>query len=405
MNTILRGARPDHIDVNESLEKIKNHKNVKNILLAKSDQEREIYCSVITNTKIDGTDKQHVMIISGQHGSEESGRSIALGFIDFLLSEDSLAKQMLDKIEFAIVPSCNPDGAQLNTYKNSKDVDIAHIHEFDKDPVSPDGLGVWNFAKEFKPELFIDIHGLAGGSMYDRVWMDAQHNFSTNHFYMTKMGEAATLSAEKAGFPCCETKTPEVLGEASKSKRLGEKLSYLMSTLSFGVEAIEQYYTIKEWVPAGLARLKTLVQFGLTDEHGLGFSGFSNALISGNRICGLLAYGKNASERRESRIALTQLLKHNFVMIGRNADGVIKSLDLNVFTKTKNFDNVKQYAVITRIKKPFKTIAIELNKKPLAKSDFQQLEEPHSTTFIVPILKPITIAEDLLQIKYESPYL
>lgn len=401
----LRGEYPDYIDVISFLEKIKGNKKITYYPLGYSDEKREIPCIVITDASISNEQKARAMIITSQHGSEESGRAIVLGLIDFLLSDDPLAQKFIKTQEIAIVPCCNPDGSQLNTYKNAKNVDIAHVHEFDKAPESPDALAVWKFAESFQPELFIDIHGLAGGSMSDKVWVDAQHNFSVNSFFMTIMNHEAVKASEVLGYPTCEPKVAGVLTKTSSSKRIGEKLSYLMNTMSFGVEAIEKYYTIKEWVAAGLARVKTLLSYGSEDKFSLHLQGYPNNLISGNTVCGLVTAGKTASERRENRIAMTNFLRQNMVMAGRDADGVTKSAKVEIFTTSINGSSPQNYCIMLRLKEPATIKSIIYNQKVISKQDYQVIEEKHSKKIIVQINAPIGLEKSYLIVEYDSPFI
>lgn len=403
--TELRGDSPDYIDVMAVIEKIKNNKKVAYHQLGFSDENREIPGIVITDNSVSNEQKARAMIITSQHGSEESGRAIALGLIDFLLSDDPFAQKLIKTQEIAIVPCCNPDGSQLNTYKNAKNVDIAHVHEFDKDPDSPDALAVWKFANSFQPELFIDIHGLAGGSMSDKVWVDAQHNFSVNSFFMTVMNHAAVKASEELGYPTCEPKVAGVLTNKSSSKRIGEKLSFLMNTMSFGVEAIEKYYTIKEWVPAGLARVKTLLSYGSEDKFSLHLLGYPNNLISGNTVCGLVTGGKTASDRRKSRIAITHFLRQNMVMAARDADGVTKSAKIEIFTASLNGDAPNNYNIMLRLKEPATIKNITYNQKEISKQNYQVIEEKFSKKIIVQINEPIGLEKSYIIVEYDSPFL
>lgn len=403
--TELRGDFPDYIDVMAFLEKVKGNKKVTYHHLGYSDEKREIPCIVITDSSISSEQKARAMVITSQHGSEESGRAISLGLIEFLLSDDPFAQKLIKTQEIAIVPCCNPDGSQLNTYKNAKNVDIAHVHEFDKDPESPDALAVWKFAKTFQPELFIDIHGLAGGSMSDKVWVDAQHNFSVNSFFMTIMNNEAVKASETLGYPTCEPKVAGVLTNTSSSKRLGEKLSYLMNTMSFGVEAIEKYYTIKEWVPAGLARVKTLLSYGSEDKFSLHLNGYPNNLISGNTVCGLITAGKTAREKRVNRIAVTDFLRQNMVMAARDADGVTKSAKVEIFTASLNGVAPQNYSIMLRVKEPTTIKGITYNQKAISKQDYQIIEEKFSKKIIIQINEPIGLVKSYLVVEYDSPFL
>src|SRR6185369_12700229 len=180
--------------------------------------------------------------------------------------------------------------------------------------------------------------------------------------FATMMAQEATLEAEKLGYPVCEVRPPHALNiKANTSGRLGEKLSFEFNTLGFGLEAIEHYYREKEWCEVGLLRLRSLLNCGCQDRFQLGIEGYPNALVSGFKLCGLMAHGTNAALRRENRSELTKFLRANFAMANRGADGLDGMARIGVSSKTLHGKNPERFSLSLRFKKPCQIESVSWN--------------------------------------------
>ena len=404
-----RGARPDYVDVAERLDLWSGDPRVTVTIPGSSPEGRDIPCVTIADPGVPAEDKQRALAIAGQHGTEESGRAIALALVDFLLSGSAGAENLLGNQEIAIIPCCNPDGAQADTYENTQGVDTAHVFEFGREPGSPEATAIWEFARPFCAELFIDIHGLSGGSMSDRVWMDSQLAFSPNRAFMTLMAQEATRASESLGYPTCELKIPPAIETSqSRSRRIGERLSLETGTMAFGVEAIEHYYTVKEWTEAGLARIQALLAYGSRDAFDLGEPGYPNSLISGHRVCGLKAHGATAAERRTSRVQLTAFLKQNMALVDRLPDGIEGTAVVRVFSETTHGEIPDRFAVLLRFRKPFDLEGVTWKGASLREGrhhGYELAEAESSVQMLVEIADRFGGDEARLEVSYRSPWL
>ena len=66
----------------------------------------------ITDPKVDG-DKLKIVIVGGNHGREDPACWALHGLTDFLVSNDSRAKEIRENVIFYIYPAVNPDGRQF----------------------------------------------------------------------------------------------------------------------------------------------------------------------------------------------------------------------------------------------------------------------------------------------------
>lgn len=393
----------------EAVERVRKTPSCEAQNLGRSLEGRDIPCLTITDTSVPDEDKQRVLVIAGQHGTEESGRAIALELISFLLSGKPEPSEMLKKQEVAVIPCVNPDGAVHETYHNSGDINIARAFNIGQEAGTPEGRAIEQFALPFAPEVVVDIHGLAGGSMKDRVWFERPWQFTPDRYYLSVMGLEMSRAAERAGYPQCETTAPAPLDPGGTSGlRPGAKLARETKTLGFGIEAIEHYYDEAMWREEGLVRLRRLLQFGMEDFFGLGEAGYPASLISGYRECSLKAHGDTASKRRRSRIELTRFLRDNWAVVERLPDGIEKCAKVRVFSKTCEGPNPERFSVLMRIRKPCEVQSVEWAGKEMGVGDvhgFRHWEDHISRLVQVNLESPFGGPERLLTLRYHSPLL
>jgi len=375
--------------------------------LGKSVQGRSIRCAVLTDPAAPAENKQHVLIVAGQHGTEESGRAIALELMDFLISGEPEAAEILARQCIAIVPCANPDGAVAETSRNADGVDMAHTYALDAPAATPEGRAIEQFALEFVPDVVVDIHGRGGGGMKELAWLSPALVFSADRYFLSLMSLEMARVGEEAGFPQCEFHPPGPLQPREGNElMLGEKLAGEVKALCMGLETIEYYYREADWRKTGLVRLRRLLRFGMEDFFGLGEPGYPASLVSGNRICGLKAHGTTAAARRANRVELTAFLRRNWAIVDRAPDGLEKCARVKVYSETCEGPNPPRFSVLLRIKKPCEVQAVEWNGRQLDEGDehgFRQWED-HCSRFVqVNIAEPFGGPERHLVVRYDSP--
>lgn len=70
-----------------------------------------------------GQGKKRILIWSQMHGNESSGTRAMFDVLNFLQSDDEVAKTILSEITFDFIPMLNPDGANVNTRRNAVGID------------------------------------------------------------------------------------------------------------------------------------------------------------------------------------------------------------------------------------------------------------------------------------------
>ncbi len=402
-------SRPGYQDVRVHLDSLEGQPVVEVREIGRSVQDRPIRAAILTDPTAPADDKQHVLIVAGQHGSEESGRAMAMATMDFLVGGSEEAAEILRKQVVAFVPCANPDGAVADTGKNADGDDIAHTWAYDEPAQTVEARALEGFAAEFIPDVSVDIHGRAGGGMKELAWVQPGWGFSSDRYFVTAMSLAMAEAGEAAGFPQCELSPAGRLepGEGHHAM-LGSVMAYRYKTLALGLESIEQYYRLAQWRATGAPRQRRLLRFGNEDAFGLGAAGYPNALVSGNRIYGLMAHGATAAQRRASRVELLAFLKRNFTIADRGADGKDRCCKITVSSKTCDGDNPQRFALLARIKNPCTVNAVTWDGEALAKADgphgWRSWTDSCSTFVQASLTAPFGGPQRRLVVDYDCPY-
>ncbi|MDQ7824215.1 MAG: M14 family metallopeptidase [Candidatus Eremiobacteraeota bacterium] len=102
--------------------------------------------------------KPVVMILCQQHGDEPSGKEAAL----MIASELATGPQaLLEKVDIAIIPMVNPDGAEKESRTNANDRDLNRNHVI---LTEPEVQALHSIFWELMPEVTLDVHEYGPGS-------------------------------------------------------------------------------------------------------------------------------------------------------------------------------------------------------------------------------------------------
>jgi murein tripeptide amidase MpaA len=107
-----------------------------------------------------GNGKKSVWIIARQHPGETMAQWFTEGVVTKLLSSNSIAKELLQKAVFYIVPNMNPDGSIIGNHRtNQQGFNLnRHWHDASKE-LCPEVYYVQKKMGQTGVDLFLDIHG------------------------------------------------------------------------------------------------------------------------------------------------------------------------------------------------------------------------------------------------------
>lgn len=102
-----------------------------------------------------GEGKKKILLWSQMHGNESTTTKAVLDLVNFLISDDVLAKEIMKNCLLCIVPMLNPDGADTYTRLNANTVDL---NRDAKDRSQPETRLLWTLFELFKPDFCFNLH-------------------------------------------------------------------------------------------------------------------------------------------------------------------------------------------------------------------------------------------------------
>ena len=274
---------------------------------------RPIYSVEITDRRVDPADKQHVLIVAGQHGNEESARLVAMRLIDYLLSADG--RPLLRRQVFVVMPNISPDAAEANSYETPAGIK-PNLDHGPSGPVSPEATALRRVAERFMPELYVDIHarGHAGWS-HDMVLFPATRPYTEDEHLLHQIASVMADAGEKSGIPhVVHPLTWPGWGGADLDQPSSTMYMYRrFKALVFLTENAEDHlnplgsgHSLRKRVLSGLNRLKPLLAMGNTRHAKHFYSGYPVSPVVGMFHAGVVAVGETAADRRVSRLEIWQ---------------------------------------------------------------------------------------------------
>lgn len=147
--------------------------------IGKSTKKRDLWVMKLTSDTRSSDLKPKFKYVANMHGDEIVGRELMVLFIKDLLQnygKDQRITQLLDTTEIHVMPSMNPDGAQIGRRGNGNNVDLNRdFPDFttadNRDVLSnrqPETKAVMNWQNQYKFKLSANFHG--GAEVVNYPW-------------------------------------------------------------------------------------------------------------------------------------------------------------------------------------------------------------------------------------------
>jgi predicted deacylase len=262
---------------------------------------RDIPMAVVTDRSVPNEDKEVVLVIGGQHGSEEGGRISTLALLDWLLSNE--AGESLRKQVVHVVPCVNVDGCERNSSVTAEGVNLNRCYVEGGKAATVEARAVWAVAGELQPEVAVDMHGLGGGGPQDMVLRMYTRDYTEDAHVHNLLAYQMVESAEAAGFP-------HITHSLAWPGWMGSGCSYCercysdFHALVFLTESNESIYTAEEMYRSGRGRIAPLIRAGNVRWPWERYPGYPSRISHGSFVLSLRAEGKTASARRAARLEL-----------------------------------------------------------------------------------------------------
>jgi len=278
--------------------------------LGRSKEGRPVYAVKLTDPKAKGDNKEHALVTALHSGLERSATTAMMAIIEWLLSDDSTAREILQRQVVICLPVPDPDRYVKGEFSP---IYGDWTLKGPRDPKNvPEAVFVQRLMDQFQPEVLADIHGT--NLAFERYIMfessgTSYSNNALRPYYreiIRQMDEAALAE----GFP---SDTAE-----SDAERIffGPGLADMPSRCWLGrprcygaIYAYYHFHTIVSasevgWDRSGVLRHRRLLQIGNERWPGEYYPGYPTRVILGNTHARLTAYGQTAAERRRSRVEL-----------------------------------------------------------------------------------------------------
>lgn len=285
-------------------------------VVARSAEGRAVYAAILTDPDADDENKEHVLTTAQHAGMERSGTTGLLGQIQWLLSDDPLARQVLQHQVVVFVPIVNPDGYVHGDSRNTQEKDpyVKWTLDGPEDPATmPEAVGIQKLMDQYQPEVHADYHGLDQsfpGYIMEEASGTAFSNLSLRPYHMEiihMMNDAALAG----GFP-------SDTGAEDDAERMlwGPELNAMWIKLWPGrprpyaaIYCYNHYHSLVLaaeacWQQSTLLRYRRLLQVGNETWPGEYYAGYPTRIMSNNNFHSIVAYGATAAARRRSRTEL-----------------------------------------------------------------------------------------------------
>ena len=142
--------------------------------IAKTVEGRNIYALKFSKATF-GKDKSKlkVLIFAQQHGNEQSGKEGALLLATELLKPENA--YLFDKIDFALIPQVNADGAEQNKRRNGHNADLNRNHLILEEP---ELIALHSFFDKYLFEVNMDVHEYA--PFFSETWKSYGYRTNTD---------------------------------------------------------------------------------------------------------------------------------------------------------------------------------------------------------------------------------
>lgn len=310
-------------------------------IIGRTEDGRDIPAIFVTNRDVPESEKQTAIVTSARHGQEFGARVVGPAVLQYLASED--AKPIRDTQQVIVVPVANPDGFVLNEFHSS----MTSLTKTER-------LVLGRLFRAYPPDMMIDYHSLGrlAGSKYDRGDMEVIIPANTTRWAMDEqihqlVAEKMREAAEEAGWPYEIHSLEDLAGYYFGGTEIGNMpWSYLKEkifllhmqdfndnydipeesaytnytcgpaylkwhTLVFGMETNHWGISQAQDIAAsGAVPCTALLHMGCTRFPWEKDAGYPVNLLHGDFRISLRPVGKNAAERRASRIKLWSERKH-----------------------------------------------------------------------------------------------
>ncbi len=286
----------------------------------RSPQNRSVYSVTLTNPGA-AEEKQNV-VLSCVHSTERSAVAVLFAVMDWLLSSDPLACEVMRRQQIVCMPIVNPDGyVESNLDPDQRSRNAILYSGWDMTGVlhpdcAPEATALQRIIDRYQPDLYADVHGVSL-DFESQLMLESSASSptrTTNRPYHQQIARLMDQAALKEGFPSdFQEDDREVLCWDPSVDPLKAKLWTGRGCWSPGLYAYSRYHTLHvlmeiTWQRSGLLRFQRLLRIGNEQWEGEPCRGYPNHVVAAFGPSGMYqmiaAYGQDGARQRESRVEM-----------------------------------------------------------------------------------------------------
>ncbi|MDP6112042.1 MAG: M14 family zinc carboxypeptidase [Planctomycetota bacterium] len=271
---------------------------------------RPVYAVRLTDPNADDEDKEHVLMTTLHSGGERSATSMVFYMIEWFLSNDPAAREILKRQVVVCMPVSNPDAYVAGTHGGTySEWDLNGPSNPDK---MPEAVAVQKMMDELQPEVHADVHGLSMD--FERYIMlensaSSYSNLSLRCFHreiIRQMDDAALAE----GYPSDRQESDaERIFWGPEMEALPHKLWVGRPQVYAATYCYNLYHSLMSasevsWERSGFLRHRRLLEIGNERWPGEYYPGYPVRVVATNNYHQVTPYGLTAAARRRSRVEL-----------------------------------------------------------------------------------------------------
>lgn len=302
---VRRAVSPTSAEVLEHVARLaERHPRLVRLTTAgRSGQGRPIPAVRVTDPDAPDADKQHVLILAGQHGNEESARLVALALLDALCGD--AGAQTLRRQVVVVMPNVNPDGAEADSYETPEGIRPNMDHGL-SGPTTPEGRAVEDVAYDLMPDVFVDMHARGhAGCSYDMVLYPQTKSYTEDDNVFHAIAADMAAAGESAGLPHIThplTWWTEPPGDVGATTAFAYRNFKSIVMLTESTEHNDLHYPRELTAAVGVARVVALLEWGNRRHAKQPHAGYPVSPVLGMHSVGIVPVGDTAAARRASRV-------------------------------------------------------------------------------------------------------
>ncbi len=373
--------------------------------IGKSFEGRPIPLLTLTDPAVPLAEKSVAFFTGGTHGGEEVGRAATLALARWLLTSEGA--QHLRTQVVLICPCLSPDGAIRNSYHNAQDINIYTAFPLDAEPTTPEAKAAYAIARQWTPDCYADVHGLAGGAIGDSQYVP--HGRNSGLFLMSlAISHEMDAAAEALGY--AQRFCHVILQRKGEQHQDSLFLRLLAedNALTYTVETTENVYPLDDSVRSALARLTTLIKVGDRAGWYQPYRGYPCDLLAGSPVGALMTYGADYQQRRANRRKTSRaILDGSIFTVARLAGDPDHVATVRVQLAKEIADPPEGIVLQLRLDPRVRIKRVTFHGAELhpCRTDGYQLDAgPNYLALRAALHRPLRAGENDLRVEYDAPY-